>query len=94
LHVWHCRHTPFPRCACCDAAARTRQAMCASPLLPRHAQPDWMGGGLVSRQMMHAAPSAAIPFLDRDGRRRADEWAVPRLFLPMAARQMVWQPGA
>ena len=28
--------------------------MCASPLSPRHAQPDWMGGGLVSRQMMHA----------------------------------------
>ena len=25
--------------------------MCASPLSPRHAQPDWMGGGLVSRQM-------------------------------------------
>jgi hypothetical protein len=24
--------------------------MCASPLSPRHAQPDWMGGGLVSRQ--------------------------------------------
>ena len=31
--------------------------MCASPLSPRHAQPDWMGGGLVSRQMMHAPPS-------------------------------------
>jgi hypothetical protein len=28
--------------------------MCARPLSPRHAQPDWMGGGLVSRQMMHA----------------------------------------
>ncbi len=38
--------------------------MCASPLSPRHAQPDWMGGGLVSRQMMHdAPPSAAISFL-------------------------------
>ena len=34
--------------------------MCASPLSPRHAQPDWMGGGLVSRQMMHAPPSATI----------------------------------
>jgi hypothetical protein len=34
--------------------------MCASPLSPRHAQPDWMGGGLVSRQMMHAPPSAVI----------------------------------
>jgi hypothetical protein len=34
--------------------------MCASPLSPRHAQPDWMGGGLVSRQMMHAPPSAAF----------------------------------
>jgi hypothetical protein len=34
--------------------------MCASPLSPRHAQPDWMGGGLVSRQMMHAPPSGAI----------------------------------
>jgi hypothetical protein len=22
--------------------------MCASPLSPRHAQPDWIGGGLVS----------------------------------------------
>jgi hypothetical protein len=41
--------------------------MCASPLSPRHAQPDWMGGGLVSRQMMHAPPSAAIffPFFDQ-----------------------------
>jgi hypothetical protein len=38
--------------------------MCASPLSPRHAQPDWIGGGLVSRQMMHdAPPSAAISFL-------------------------------
>ena len=36
--------------------------MCASPLSPRHAQPDWMGGGLVSRQMMHAPASAAIFF--------------------------------
>ena len=36
--------------------------MCASPLSPRHAQPDWMGGGLVSRQIMHdALRSAAIP---------------------------------
>ena len=35
--------------------------MCASPLSPQHAQPDWMGGGLVSRQMMHASPSP--PFL-------------------------------
>jgi hypothetical protein len=34
--------------------------MCARPLSPRHAQPDWMGGGLVSRQMMHAPASAAI----------------------------------
>ena len=34
--------------------------MCARPLSPRHAQPDWMGGGLASRQMMHAPPSAAI----------------------------------
>jgi hypothetical protein len=34
--------------------------MCARPLSPRHAQPDWMGGGLVSRQMMHAPPSIAI----------------------------------
>jgi hypothetical protein len=45
--------------------------MCASPLSPRHAQ-DWMGGGLVSRQMMHASPSAVISawLLDRPGRRR------------------------
>jgi hypothetical protein len=34
--------------------------MCARPLSPRHAQPDWIGGGLVSRQMMHAPPSAVI----------------------------------
>ena len=39
--------------------------MCARPLSPRHAQPDWMGGGLVSRQMMHAPPSAAI-FVSRE----------------------------
>ena len=43
--------------------------MCASPLSLRHAQPDWMGGGLVSRQMMHAPPSAAIfPFQVSGGR--------------------------
>ena len=36
--------------------------MCARPLSPRHAQPDWMGGGLVSRQMMQAPPLAAIFF--------------------------------
>ena len=30
------------------------------PQSPRHTQPDWLGGGLMSRQMMHAPPSAAI----------------------------------
>ena len=40
--------------------------MCASPLSPRHAQPDWMGGGLVSRQMMHAIfAQASLLGLDR-----------------------------
>ncbi len=38
--------------------------MCANPPSPRHAQPDWMpdwmGGGLVSRQMMHAPTSVAM----------------------------------
>ncbi len=34
--------------------------MCASPPSPRHAQPDWMGGGLASRQMMHARASVAM----------------------------------
>jgi hypothetical protein len=34
--------------------------MCASPPSPRHAQPDWMGGGLVSRQMTHDPASEAI----------------------------------
>ncbi len=34
--------------------------MCASPPSPRHAQPDWMGGGLMSRQMTHAPASDAI----------------------------------
>ena len=50
--------------------------MCASPLSPRHAQPDWMGGGLVSRQMMHAPPVGrhfSVPgescLADRAGRR-------------------------
>ena len=41
--------------------------MCARPLSPRHAQPDWMGGGLVSRQMMHAPLSAAIKIVVRRG---------------------------
>ena len=40
--------------------------MCARPLSPRHAQPDWMGGGLVSRQIMHAPPSAAIHLFKRE----------------------------
>jgi hypothetical protein len=51
--------------------------MCASPLSPRHAQPDSMGGGLASRQMMHAPPSAGMFVsnrlalaVDRAGRRR------------------------
>ena len=45
--------------------------MCATshhfgdPQSPRYAQLDWMGGGLMSRQMMHAPTSAAIPFLSR-----------------------------
>ncbi len=65
--------------------------MCASPLSPRHAQPDWMGGGLVSRQMMHAPPSAAISLLEIGAGpvRRADEWGVPVRVegaLSMAAR--------
>jgi hypothetical protein len=47
--------------------------MCASPLSPRHAQPDWMGGGLVSRQMMHAPPSAAISVSNCFGSAQADE---------------------
>ncbi len=34
--------------------------MCASPPSPRHAQPDWMGGGLASRQMMQARASVAM----------------------------------
>jgi hypothetical protein len=34
--------------------------MCASPPSPRQAQPDWMGGGLVSRQMMQARSSVAM----------------------------------
>jgi hypothetical protein len=34
--------------------------MCASPPSPRHAQPDWMGGGLVPRQMTQAPASEAI----------------------------------
>ena len=34
--------------------------MCASPPSPRHAQPDWMGGGLVSRQMTQAPAPVAI----------------------------------
>ncbi len=40
--------------------------MCASPPSPRHAQPDWMGGGLVSRQMTQAPASDAISV---DGRK-------------------------
>ena len=70
--------------------------MCASPLSPRHAQPDWMGGGLVSRQMMHAPPSAAISVSGESPRRwtgQADEGksqfeGVPR------PRKMAWQPDA
>ena len=53
--------------------------MCASPLSPRHAQPDWMGGGLASRQMMHAPPSATIFPLPLDSAPPllgADEWGV------------------
>jgi hypothetical protein len=43
--------------------------MCASPLSPRHAQPDWMGGGLVSRQMLHTLPVAAISVSGESPRR-------------------------
>jgi hypothetical protein len=58
--------------------------MCASPLSPRHAQPDWMGGGLVSRQMMHTPPSAAIP-LSRGDRRKGR-----RIFVRESQLQVEW----
>jgi hypothetical protein len=35
--------------------------MCESPPSPRQAQPDWIGGGIVSRQMMHAPDSGMAP---------------------------------
>jgi hypothetical protein len=49
--------------------------MCATshhfgdPQSPRYAQLDWMGGGLMSRQMMHAPASVAMSG-QRQGRRR------------------------
>ena len=57
-HVWHSHHTVSPRCACCDTAFSIRQPMCARPLPDRHAQPDWIGGGSESRQMMQHSDSA------------------------------------
>ena len=77
--------------------------MCASPLSPRHAQPDWMGGGLVSRQMMHAPPSAAILVsgqrrvsgeTEAKARKFGSRSFLERGVLPMAAREMAWQQGA
>ena len=34
-----------------------RQSACTRPLSDRHAQPDWIGGGSESRQMMQALAS-------------------------------------
>ena len=40
-----------------DTAFAIRQSTCARPLSDRHAQPDWIGGGSESRQMMQHAAS-------------------------------------
>ena len=54
MHVWHSHHASQPRWACCDIAFLMMQLTCARPHSDRHAQPDWIGGGSASWQMMHA----------------------------------------
>ena len=44
-------------CFTSASAARTRQRRWARPAAPRHAHPDWMGDGLVSKQMKHTPSS-------------------------------------
>ncbi len=65
--------------------------MCASPLSPRHAQPDWMGGGLVSRQMMHAPPSAAISF---EGASNLGGTVAVKVAFAVTASGTQWQPDS
>ena len=37
------------------------QPTCARPVSDRQAQPDWIGGGSKSRQMMHAHSCGSMP---------------------------------
>lgn len=46
VHVPHVSHAPIPSLA---DAARVRHATCASPASPRHAHPDCVGAGTLSR---------------------------------------------
>ena len=57
-HVRHRDHTASPRVGCCATALSMRHSTCAKPPSPRHAQPDCIGGGHASRQMMQHVPGA------------------------------------
>ena len=58
LHVWHVHHhSGLCVCSTSASAASTRQLRWARPAAPRHAHPDWMGDGLVSKQMKHTPSS-------------------------------------
>jgi hypothetical protein len=50
-----------PPLAMKKAASSARHSTCASPASPRHAHPDWIGGGSSLRQMMHAPASDPPP---------------------------------
>jgi len=70
-HVWHVNHHLQPLRSTRACAAWTQQARWASPAGPRHAQPDWIGGGLASKQIRHT--SSSLP-----------PWRLPSAFSAMA----------
>ena len=66
-HVWHSHHTFTPRCDCCDIAFSIRQSTCARPLSDRHAQPDWIGSGWESRQMVQTRSASVDEDIGPEG---------------------------
>ena len=60
-HVWHFHHhSALLFCSTSASAARTRQPRWARPVAPRHAHPDWISDGLMSKQMKH---TPSLPWL-------------------------------
>ena len=93
-HVWHSHHTLVPRCGCCATAFSTRQPTCARPVSDRHAQPDWIGGGSESRQMMHDMHSCGtLPAAVRQPKPFSKPFVFVRVRVQAVLRLCPWCAG-